>query len=275
MDRTYYSGWFSRGAICFTSNRLRLGVPTPRSGDDRCAAFAARLRPILPATPIGRETVNALTFELDHPMGAGHALPPRSQQTWGVQKCLRVGTDPALLALLSREEPEITANSPQWWGGASAPHRPIFRLLRHTTVLPRANSPAVARRRDRREVHHARRVKGGIRDLAAHGAVRSRVALSSSCERARGRVKRLRPAGTAFRCHRVGACRSRAPCARGLGNGCVGPDDRRLQQHTRSRRENRVHGGHHLHQRHRYRYRPGRLWRRDDGERRVRNPCQA
>ena len=47
------------------------GIPAAGPGSDRHAKLAARLRSALPAIQLGRETVNALTFEPDHPMGAG------------------------------------------------------------------------------------------------------------------------------------------------------------------------------------------------------------
>ena len=40
--------------------------------DDRHAKLAVRLRYALPAIQLGRETANALTFEMDQSPGAGH-----------------------------------------------------------------------------------------------------------------------------------------------------------------------------------------------------------
>ena len=47
------------------------GIPTAGPGDDRHAKLAARLRYAPPATQLGRQTRNALTFDLDQSTGAG------------------------------------------------------------------------------------------------------------------------------------------------------------------------------------------------------------
>ena len=48
------------------------GIPAAGPGDDHHAKLAARLRYAPPATQLGRETRNALTFNLDQSTGAGH-----------------------------------------------------------------------------------------------------------------------------------------------------------------------------------------------------------
>ena len=49
------------------------GIPAAGSGDDHHAKLAARLRYAPPVTQLGRETRNALTFDLDHSTGAGQS----------------------------------------------------------------------------------------------------------------------------------------------------------------------------------------------------------
>ena len=49
------------------------GIPAAGTRDDRHAKLAARLRYAPPAIQLGRETVNALTFEVDQSPGAGQA----------------------------------------------------------------------------------------------------------------------------------------------------------------------------------------------------------
>ena len=51
---------------------LQLGVPTTCPGSDHSAELATRLRYAPPADQLGGETINALTFQLDHSVGAGH-----------------------------------------------------------------------------------------------------------------------------------------------------------------------------------------------------------
>ena len=54
--------------------------PTPPgTKDDRHAKLAARLRYAPPAIQLGRETVNALTFEVDQSPGASHCRSPSAQ----------------------------------------------------------------------------------------------------------------------------------------------------------------------------------------------------
>ena len=48
------------------------GIPAAGSGGDRHAKLAARLRYAPPAIRLGRQTANALTFNLDQSLGAGH-----------------------------------------------------------------------------------------------------------------------------------------------------------------------------------------------------------
>ena len=59
----------------FQSNRLLRDPLSPATGtkDDRHAKLAARLRYAPPAIQLGRETVNALTFEVDQSPGAGQS----------------------------------------------------------------------------------------------------------------------------------------------------------------------------------------------------------
>ena len=58
----------------------RLGFRTPAPGNDRPPNLAARLRYAPPVTQLGREAVNALTFELDQSPGAGHSRPSNRPQ---------------------------------------------------------------------------------------------------------------------------------------------------------------------------------------------------
>ncbi len=51
------------------------GPPAAGTRDDRHAKLAARLRYAPPAIQLGRETVNALTFEVDQSPGAGQVRP--------------------------------------------------------------------------------------------------------------------------------------------------------------------------------------------------------
>ena len=53
-------------------------VPAAGSEDDHHAKLAARLRYAPPTTQLGRETANALTFDLDQSTGAGQIHPPAS-----------------------------------------------------------------------------------------------------------------------------------------------------------------------------------------------------
>ncbi len=50
----------------------------PTDGNDRYAKLAARLRYAPPAIQLGGETADALTFEPDHPVGAGQGKPSPS-----------------------------------------------------------------------------------------------------------------------------------------------------------------------------------------------------
>ena len=50
------------------------GILAGGPGDGRLAKLAARLRYAPPTTQLGRETVNALTFDLDQSTGAGQRL---------------------------------------------------------------------------------------------------------------------------------------------------------------------------------------------------------
>ena len=52
----------------------QLGIPAAVPGDDHHAKLAARLRYATPATQLGRETGNALAFDLDQSTGASQSV---------------------------------------------------------------------------------------------------------------------------------------------------------------------------------------------------------
>ena len=60
------------------STSQQLGILAAGAGNDRFAKLAARLRCAPPITRLGRETVDALTFELDQSPGAAHTRSPRT-----------------------------------------------------------------------------------------------------------------------------------------------------------------------------------------------------
>ena len=56
------------------------GIPAAGTGDDHQAKLAARLRYAPPATQLGGDIVNALTFNLDRSLGAGHFIRVASER---------------------------------------------------------------------------------------------------------------------------------------------------------------------------------------------------
>ena len=70
------------------------GIPAAGPGNDRRAKLAARLRCAPPVTQLGREAVNALTFELDQSPGAGQGVrgPVRGRRRNTLATCTAGGT---------------------------------------------------------------------------------------------------------------------------------------------------------------------------------------
>ena len=102
------------------------GIPAAGAGNDRSAKLAARLRYAPPAIQLGRETVNALTFNLDQSVGADHE---RRLNSDNVLHCLTeffVQHGPPD-HIRSDNGSEITAHAVRDWLGRIGVQDPLYR----------------------------------------------------------------------------------------------------------------------------------------------------
>ena len=178
------------------------GIPAAGTRDDRHAKLAARLRYAPPATQLGRETGNALTFDLDQSTGAGHEVHRIAAGDDGF-------TDTVADALqLVAVEPVVLVKGGKIFHQADC----FSRSARRAIVNWRVVAASVRHRRRAR----AATLPAGKRLSKLHNARFSTAAISAD-------VHRLPPSGVFGRRRWIGArrsvprtlrwrCRAQRPC---------------------------------------------------------------